>query len=65
MAIRTEIDTGAESKRVGKLGWFVSKTSTGTSPPREGEPVGTERKTESIEKRERSRGKGNRKKEKV
>ena len=25
---------------MGKLGWFMSKTSTATSPPREGEPVG-------------------------
>ena len=28
-------------KRVGKLGWFMSKTKTATSPPREGEPAGT------------------------
>ena len=28
-------------KRVGKLGWFMSKTQTVTSPPRESEPAGT------------------------
>ena len=27
---------------MGKLGWFMSKTSTLTSPPREGGPAGTE-----------------------
>ena len=27
--------------RVGKLGWFMSKTQTATSPPREGEPAAT------------------------
>ena len=27
---------------MGKLGWFMSKTYTLTSPPREGEPVGTD-----------------------
>ena len=26
---------------VGKLGWFMSKTKTATSPSREGEPTGT------------------------
>ncbi|WP_419585540.1 hypothetical protein, partial [Thiolapillus sp.] len=26
---------------MGKLGWFISKTSTATAPPREGEPAGT------------------------
>ena len=26
---------------MGKLGWFMSETETATSPPREGEPVGT------------------------
>ena len=26
---------------MGKLGWFMSKTSTATSPPHEGEPYGT------------------------
>ena len=40
-AIKTETDTRIEYKGVGKLGWFVSKTSTSTSPPREGEPAGT------------------------
>ena len=35
-AIQTEIDTRTEYKGVGKLGWFMS-----TSPPREGESVGT------------------------
>ena len=33
-------------KGVGKLGWFMSKTQTLTSPPREGEPAGTERERE-------------------
>ena len=28
-------------KGVGMLGWFMSKTQTLTSPPREGEPTGT------------------------
>ena len=28
-------------KEWGKLGWFMSKTKTATSPPREREPVGT------------------------
>ena len=28
-------------KGVGKLGWFMSRTQTLTSPPREGEPAGT------------------------
>ena len=28
-------------KGVGKLGWFISRTQTLTSPPREGEPAGT------------------------
>ena len=41
MAIKTEIDTRTESKGVGNLGWFMSKTLTATSPPREGEPAGT------------------------
>ena len=27
---------------MGKLGWFMSKTETTTSPPREGRPAGTE-----------------------
>ena len=26
---------------MGKLGWFMSRTQTLTSPPREGEPAGT------------------------
>ena len=30
-----------KKKGVGKLGWFISKTSTATAPPREGEPAGT------------------------
>ena len=29
------------TKGVGKLGWFMSKTKTAASPPREGEPAGT------------------------
>ena len=37
-AIKT--DTRTQEKGVGKIGWFLSKTSTVTSPPREGEPVG-------------------------
>ena len=40
-AMKTKTDTRTEWKRVGKLGWFMSKTWTATSPPREGEPVGT------------------------
>ena len=39
--MKTEIDIKTEQKAVGKLGWFMSKTLTVTSPPREGEPVGT------------------------
>ena len=31
---------------MGNLGWFMSKTQTATSPPREGEPAGTRRKGE-------------------
>ena len=42
MAIKTETGTRTEQKGVGKLGWFMSKTYTATSPPREGEPVGTQ-----------------------
>ena len=39
-------------KRVGKLGWFKSKTQILTSPPREGEPAGTgERRVCTGEKR--------------
>ena len=30
---------------MGKLGWFMSRTQTLTSPPREGEPAGTTMKT--------------------
>ena len=37
---------------MGKLGWFVSRTQTFTSPPREGEPAGT-----AVEERERERDK--------
>ena len=37
---------------MGKLGWFVSRTQTFTSPPREGEPAGT-----TVEERERERDK--------
>ena len=37
----TEVYIRAKLKGVGKLGWFMSKTSTTTSPRREGEPVGT------------------------
>ena len=33
-------------KGVGKLGWFMSRTQTFTSPPREGEPAGTKKKKE-------------------
>ena len=40
-AIKTETGTRTEQKGVGKLRWFMSKTLTATSPPREGEPVGT------------------------
>ena len=29
---------------MGKLGWFISKTWTATSPPCEGEPAGTQKK---------------------
>ena len=39
-AIKTETGTRTEQKGVGKLRWFMSKTLTATSPPREGEPVG-------------------------
>ena len=39
--MKTEIDTRTELKGVGKLGWFMSKTSTATSPPRQGDPEGT------------------------
>ena len=38
--MKTEIDTRTEQKGMGKLDWFMSKTSA-TSPPREGEPAGT------------------------
>ena len=38
-ATETETDTRADSKEVGRLGWFTSKTYTATTPPREGEPV--------------------------
>ena len=31
-----------KKKGVGKLGWFMSKTSTVASPPREGEPSETQ-----------------------
>ena len=41
--MKTTIDTRTEQKGVGKLGRFMSKTETATSPPREGEPVGTGR----------------------
>ena len=34
------------------LGWFMSKTQTLTSPPREGEPAGTEIKGTSSENSE-------------
>ena len=41
-AIKTETDTRTEqTKGGGKFGWFISGTSTVTSPPREGEPAGT------------------------
>ena len=35
-------------KGVGKLGWFMSKTQTATSPPRGGEPTGTYRRRDSC-----------------
>ena len=35
------MDVRTEYKGVGKLGWFMLKTSTVTSPPSEGEPAGT------------------------
>ena len=38
-------------KRMGKLGWFMSKTYTVTSPPREAEPVGTNRTKRSGQAR--------------
>ena len=41
--MKTEIDTKTEQKGVGKLGWFMSKAQTATSPPREGVPAGTGR----------------------
>ena len=47
-AIRTETDSRIK-KGVGKLGWFMSKTYTATSPPREGEPAGIQ--TESMNER--------------
>ena len=40
-AIKTETDTRTEGKGVGKFGWFLCRTETVTSPPREGEPAGT------------------------
>ena len=36
-----ETDTRTEYKGVGRLGWFMSKTQATTSPPREGELMGT------------------------
>ena len=39
--IKTETDARTEQKGVGKLSWFTSKTLIATSPPREGEPLGT------------------------
>ena len=38
---KTETDTRAQEKGVGRLGWFMSKTLIATSPPREGESVWT------------------------
>ena len=38
---KTETDTRAQEKGVGRLGWFMSKTLIATSPPCEGEPVWT------------------------
>ena len=38
--MKTEIDTRAELKGLGKLSRFMSKTITATSPPHEGEPMG-------------------------
>ena len=32
---------GTEQKGVDKFGWFMSKIQIATSPPREGEPAGT------------------------
>ena len=40
-ATKTEKDTRTEYQGVGKLGWFMSKTETATSPPREGDSAGT------------------------
>ena len=42
-SLKTEIDTRTEQKGVGKLGWFMSKTLTSTSPRRESEPAATEK----------------------
>ena len=50
-AINTETDTRTEQKGVGKLGWFVSKTSTAASPPREGEPAGTTKTEDCISRK--------------
>ena len=38
-AIKTGTNTRRE--RSGKVGWFMSKTYTASSPPHEGEPAGT------------------------
>ena len=40
-AIKTETERRTERKGVCKLGWFMCKTKTVTSPPREGELAGT------------------------
>ena len=40
-AIKVETDTRTKWKGVGKLGWFMSKTYTVTSPPRGDVPAGT------------------------
>ena len=40
-AIETETDTRTEQRGMGKLGWFMSKTETTTTPPREGKPTWT------------------------
>ena len=43
---------------MGKLDWFISKTQTLTSPPREGEPAG-QRERERERERERTKTESN------
>ena len=40
--IKTETTQEENKKGVGKLGWFMSKTSTATSTPHVGEPKRTQ-----------------------